>query len=42
MREAGKVTPRKQPNNPSGNEVIVKNWGSGIDIANACLKGRLK
>ena len=42
MREPGKFTPRKQPNNPSGNPELVKNWGSGMDIANNTLRGRLK
>jgi hypothetical protein len=42
MREPGKFTPRKQPNNPSGNPEIVKNWGSGMDISCAALHGRLK
>ena len=42
MREPGKFTPRKQPNNPSGNPDLVKSWGSGMDISNSALRGRLK
>ena len=39
MREAGKYTPRKQLGNPSGNPVLVKSWGSGLDINNKALRG---
>lgn len=42
MREPGKFTPRKQPGHPSGNALLVKNWGSGMDIANNTLRGRLR
>ena len=42
MREAGKFTPRKQPMHPSGNDEIVRNWGSGLDLSCAALRGKLK
>jgi hypothetical protein len=41
MREAGKYTPRKQPGNPSGNPELVMNWGSGMDISNKALRGKI-
>jgi len=39
MREAGKYTPRKQVGNPSGNPVLVRAWGSGLDISDKALRG---
>lgn len=41
LREPGKFTPRKQENNPSGNPALVHSWGSGMDISNSALRGRL-
>ena len=37
----GKYCPTKQAGNPSGNPVIVKGWGSGMDISNKAIRGML-
>lgn len=36
-REPGKFTPRKFPNNPSGNPEIVKQWTAHVDIHNRTM-----
>ncbi len=38
-RIPGRFTPRKVPNNPSGNSAIVEKWGTNIDLNNRTLKG---
>ena len=38
-RVPGRFTPRKIPNNPSGNAAIVEKWATNIDLNNRTLKG---
>jgi hypothetical protein len=38
-RAAGKYTPRKVPNNPSGNEVVVRSWNTNVDLCNKAMQG---
>jgi hypothetical protein len=41
MRSPGRYCPTKQPGHPSGNPELVKGWGSGMDINNKALRGKL-